>query len=383
MKMEQVRSHLVTLSPFHLAIFQGRTRGRSETMLMRNWRSKRWGVVAPWLVMFCLLSACMAPSVQPTMPSEPHAEKQTAGEHTLVLPPLTPVTLTAGERLRVVATLNLIGDVARQVGGDQIELTTLLPVGADPHNYTPTPADLRALNQAHVILMIGLGLEESLMPVLENSDGSALLVSVNAGVALLEAAEGEHADEADHHEGEEDEHGGVDPHTWTSVRNVQQWVANMEQLFSGLDPANAATYQTSAKQYAAQLDALENELISALARLPETKRKLVTDHKVFGYFAAHYGFQVIGAVIPGMSTLAEPSAQELAALHDQIQQEGVTAIFVGASVSPSVAEQLAADLGIQVVTLYTESLSAADGPAATYVDFMRYNVAAIVAALNR
>jgi ABC-type Zn uptake system ZnuABC Zn-binding protein ZnuA len=345
-------------------------------------------VVAPWLVVFGLLSACMAPAVQPTMPNKPHAEKQTAGEQTLVLPPLTPVTLAAGEKLQVVATLNLIGDVARRVGGDQIELTTLLPVGADPHSYSPTPTDLRALNQAHVLLMNGLGLEESLMPVLENSDGSAILVSVNAGVALLEAAEGEHADkehadEADHHEGEEDEHGGVDPHTWTSVRNVQQWVANMEQLFSGLDPANAATYQTSAKQYAAQLDALENELTSALAGLPEAKRKLVTDHKVLGYFAAHYGFQVVGAVIPGMSALAEPSAQELAALHDQIQQEGVTAIFVGASVSPSVVEQLAADLGIQVVTLYTESLSAADGPAATYLDFMRHNVAAIVAALSR
>jgi ABC-type Zn uptake system ZnuABC Zn-binding protein ZnuA len=163
---------------------------------------------------------------------------------------------------------------------------------------------------------------------------------------------------------------------------VQHWVAKIEHVLSTLDPANAGAYQAAAATYHDELNQLEAEITAAVAAIPSEQRKLVTDHEVFGYFAAHYGFTVVGSVVPGLSTLAAPSAQELAALQDQIRAEEVKAVFVGNTVNPDLAEQLANDLGIQVVPLYSESLSAADGPAATYLDFMRYNVQAIVAALK-
>jgi ABC-type Zn uptake system ZnuABC Zn-binding protein ZnuA len=212
-------------------------------------------------------------------------------------------------------------------------------------------------------------LEEALLPVLTTQGSHAVLVSVNAGLTLRTL-------------GADKEHGGVDPHTWTSVPNVQQWVKNIAQVLTALDPANQTDYQAAATVYAKELNRLEGEITASLATIPQAKRKLVTDHEVFGYFADHYGFTIVGTVTPGLSTLASPSAQELAALQDQIKAEQVPAIFVGTTASPALATQLASDLGIKVVPLYAESLSAPDGPAPTYLDFMRYTVAAIVAALK-
>lgn len=326
-----------------------------------------------------LLGACMAstsaPNSSPTTPATPEHNEHTGEEHTSALPALTAVQLGQGEKLRVVATLNLIGDVVQQVGGEHIELTTLLPVGADPHSYAATPADLRTLANAHVVFMIGGGLEEALAAMLSSAEGQATLVSVNAGLELR-------AMEEPAEEGADHEHGGNDPHTWTSIPNVQHWVENIEHVLSTLDPTNAGAYQAAAATYQDKLAQLEAEITGAIAAIPAEQRKLVTDHEVFGYFAEHYGFTVVGSVVPGLSTLATPSAQELAALQDQIGAEGVKAIFVGNTVNPALAKQLANDLGIQVVPLYSESLSTADGPAATYLDFMRTNVQAIVAALQ-
>lgn len=195
-----------------------------------------------------------------------------------------------------------------------------------------------------------------------------------------EAHDHDHAEAGDEHE--HHHHSGADPHTWFSVHAVEQWVTNIEQVLSTLDPANAATYTANADAYRADLTALASELDTMVAALPVEQRKLVTDHEALGYFADAYDFTIIGAVIPSLSTMAAPSASELAALQDQIEAEGVRAIFVGITVNPALAEQLAADTGASVAILYTESLSAADGPAATYLDFMRYNMQTIVAALK-
>jgi ABC-type Zn uptake system ZnuABC Zn-binding protein ZnuA len=305
------------------------------------------------------------------------------------LPHLAPVTLADGEKLRVVATTNILGDVVRNVGGDHIELTTLLPVGADPHSYNATPADLRTLSDAHVIFIVGEGIEESLAAVLENREGESALIAVNTGIDLLEMGEhddheDEHADEhaETHAEDEEDHHHDLDPHTWTAVPSVMHWVEIIEHVLGELDPANAEMYEGNAAAYLAELEALDAEIEGAVAAIPAEKRKLVTDHDTFGYFAARYGFEVIGSVIPSFSTLAAPSAQELAALQQQIEAEGVQAIFVGSTVNPNLAGQIANDLGIQVVPLYADSLSEPEGPAPTYIDMMRYNVTAIVGALQ-
>lgn len=354
------------------------------------------------LSLVCTVLLLLAACALPAMPVQPTTSEGEHTEHGSELPELSPAVLDEGEKLRVVASTNILGDVVQNVGGEAIELTVLLPVGADPHGYTATPEDLRTLSDAHVIFVVGEGIEESLEDVLENREGTSALVAVNTGIDLIDMAEaehaaegeheeaGEHAAEYEHTEGEahakdkegEDHHHGVDPHTWTAVPNVIHWVETIEHTLSALDPANAATYVANAAAYTTELKNLDAEIASALAALPAASRKLVTDHETFGYFAARYDFELIGSVIPSFSTLAAPSAQELAALQEQITNEGVKAIFVGSTVNPDLAEQIAADVGVQVIPLYADSLSAPEGPAATYLELMRYNVNAISEALK-
>lgn len=352
------------------------------------------------LMLLLLAAACATPvsgpvvttGVAETAPggeaTDAHGGGAIHAEDEYDLPALSPVTLVEGERLRVVATTNILGDVVRNIGGDQIELTTLLPVGADPHSYNATPADLRMLSEAHVIFIVGEGIEESLLPVIENRGGDSALVAVNTGINLMamDAYEEDevHEDEPEEaREGDEADHDhGLDPHTWTAVPNVMHWVEIIEHALSELDPANAETYEGAAGAYLAELEALDTEIEAAVAAIPAENRKLVTDHETFGYFAAQYGFEIIGTVIPSFSTLAAPSAQELAALQRQLEAEGVRAIFVGSTVSPTLAQQIANDVGVRVTPLYSDSLSTSDGPAATYIDLMRYNVASILAALE-
>lgn len=160
------------------------------------------------------------------------------------------------------------------------------------------------------------------------------------------------------------------------------WTDNIATALSALDPAQADAYNAAATDYRAELEALNDELHALVDTLRAEQRKLVTDHDSLGYLAAEYGFTVVGTVIPSLSTMASTSAQELAALQEQITAESVKAIFVGSTVSPVLANQLATDLGIQVVPIYSDSLSDATGPASTYVDFMRHNFQTIVAALQ-
>lgn len=313
------------------------------------------------------------PSSAPTASSaETHAADDDA-EHAEPLPPLAPLNLPPETKLRVVATTNLVADVVGRVGGDAIDLVALLPPGADPHGYQTTPNDLRAINDAHLLFVNGLGLEESLASVLEEAHSRT--VPVNVGVAVIGAEEA-HGQEEGH------DHADGNPHTWWSIAAVEQWTHNIEQALSAVDPAHGAEYAGNATDYRAELTDLRVELDALVAQIPAEERKLATDHDTLAYFAQAFGFQMVGLVVPSFSTLAEPSAQHLAQLQDQIRAENVRAIFVGSTVNPRQAERLAQDLGIRVVPIFTDSLSAADGPAPTYLDFMRYNVAAIVAVLQ-
>ena len=367
------------------------------------------------LVSIFWIAGCVG--APPSAPDEaaglPDGEREQSEDTHLdeqALPAMVAVELEDGQRLQVVASTNIIADVVAQVGGDQIDLVGLIPVGADPHSFEPRPQDLVALNEAHVIFVNGLGLEEPLEPLLENLDGDGVVVSVNTGVETRQlgdeetdhaheegdhADEGEHTDEAEHAEEETHAeagdhadaehahaHGDIDPHTWFSIDAVTKWVDNVETALSALDPANAATYADNAAAYRAELAALDAELADQLAVLPVEQRKLVTDHDSLGYLADAYDFEVVGTVIPSLSTLAAPSAAQLALLQEQIREEDAKAVFVGTTVNPNLAEQLAADTGIAVVPIYTGSLSDPDGPAGSYVEFMRYAVAAIVEALG-
>ncbi len=273
------------------------------------------------------------------------------------------------ERLRVVATTTLVADVVHQVGGEHIALTTLLPVGVDPHAFEPRPQDLAAVAEAEVVFANGAGLEAFLPPLLESAGGKARLVEVSEGIALLPLPGG-------------DEHGTGDPHTWMDPNNVLVWVENITRALTEADPAHAEDYRANAEAYAGELRALDAWIREQVTQIPPARRKLVTDHAVFGYFAQEYGFEQIGAVIASFSTDAAPSARELATLEDTIRQYEMPAIFVGANVNSALAEQIAADTGVRLVRVYTGSLSEPTGEAGSYLAFMRYNVSAIVEALK-
>jgi len=286
---------------------------------------------------------------------------------------------TKTDRLNVVATTTILGDVVHNVGGQVIELTILLPLGADPHSFQPTPQDATRLADADLVFMNGLGLEAFMTSLLQNAGGQAKLVSVSEGITSLAAPQDEAHQAGDGANGHEQ---SGDPHVWMDPNNVIMWVDNIERALSEMDPGNAGTYRANAAAYRQELAELDRWLNEQVAQVPQANREMVTDHQVFGYFAARYGFKQIGAIIPGYSTLSEPSAQELAALETAIRDLGVQAIFVGNTVNPSLAKRVAEDTGVQIVALYTGSLTPQGEPASTYLDYMRYNASAIVGALK-
>ncbi|MGD8623601.1 MAG: metal ABC transporter substrate-binding protein [Anaerolineae bacterium] len=300
---------------------------------------------------------------------------------------LAPVQLAPGQKLRVVATTNIVGDVVARVGGDQIDLVTLMGIGIDPHSYVPTPSDIAAIHDAHAVLINGADLEANIDSIFAGAGGDAVLLSVSRGLDLLPAPEGVHGDVEGVHGDVEGAHGDVgeeaeaDPHVWFSVPNVVHWVDNIERTLSALDPDNAATYQENADAYVRELEELDAWIQDQVATIPPENRKLVTNHPVFGYLAAGYGFEQIGAIYP-LSPSGEPSAQEIAALEDDIRRYGVPAIFAESSVNPKLAELIAQDTGVALVPLYTGSLGAPGSGAETYVQMMRYDVRAIVDALQ-
>ncbi|MCS6843135.1 MAG: zinc ABC transporter substrate-binding protein [Caldilineales bacterium] len=309
-----------------------------------------------------------------------------------------PAQSPGGEKLRVVATTSLIGDVVRQVAGDAVDLTVLLPLAVDPHSYQPTPQDAAKIAKAEVVFVNGLGLEGFLDKLIENAGRQAQVVVVSNGIEAMEGHEHEHEGEEHAHEGEgeahaekgeqhgseaeEHDHGGVDPHVWLDPNNVRVWARNIAAALSELDPANAAAYRANAQRYDQTLQALDAWIQEQVAQVPAEQRKLVVDHDSFRYFARRYGFETVGAVIPGFSTLSAPSAQEMAQLEDAIRALGVKAVFVSAASNTALAERVARDTGTQVVFLYTHSLTEPGGAADSYEKMMRYNVEAIVKALK-
>lgn len=305
-----------------------------------------------------------------------------------VLPSLTPVALAPGERLRVLATTSLVGDVVAAVAGEAAEVTVLLPAGTDPHSFNPTPADARLLADADVVFINGLGLEGWLDQVLALSEGGARpVVALSVGIvprgATHEEGEEEHEGEAAHEEGEDEHaHGAHDPHVWFDPANVKVWVANAAQSLSALDPANAATYAANAAAYTRELDTVAAEMETLLAPIPPERRVLVTNHDNLGYFADRYGFTIVGTVIPSLSSEAEPSAADLATLTARIREMGAPAIFVESTASPRLAETVARETGARVVPLFTDSLGGPGSGAERYLDMMRLNAARIAEALR-
>ncbi len=285
----------------------------------------------------------------------------------------------AAGKIPVVATTSILADVVSRVGGDLVSVTTLVPPGVNEHEYQPSPRDIAAVSDAALVFEVGLGLEEFMTTIIENATGDVNIITVSDGITAMELEGGqEHEEDTD----DEQQAHTTDPHVWLDPANVIIWTENIASALSAHDPANSEVYKSNSQAYIAKLKALDEWIVAEIARVPLDSRLIVTDHMLFGYFANKYNFTVVGAIIPSYSSMAQPSAQELAALEDAILHYNVRVILVGNTVNPALANRIANDTGIKLVQFYTGSLSAADGPAATYLDYMRYNVTTIVRALS-
>jgi ABC-type Zn uptake system ZnuABC Zn-binding protein ZnuA len=325
---------------------------------------------ANWLQVILVLLAFAAGGCQSKVTPAPER-----AEHERGVPELSAVTLGEGEKLQVVATTNIVGDVVNNVGGDRIELTTLMRVGIDPHSYVPTPSDTAAIHDAHVVFANGVGLEENLEEMLESAGGDAVEVYVSHELELREAQEGYEREQEGH------PHEGADPHVWFDVKNVIHWVETIEHTLSALDPANAQVYEANAEAYVHELEELDAWIMGQVTTIPEANRRLVTNHPVFAYFAARYGLEQLGAVYP-VSPSSEPSAQDIAELERAIREVGVPAVFAERTVNSKLAEQVAQDTGVELVPLYTGSVGEPGSGVESYIELMRYDVNAIVDALK-
>jgi len=280
------------------------------------------------------------------------------------------------DSLRVVAVESFLADIAQQVAGDAFEVDTLVPYGVDPHVYQPTPKDLAKMAESDVLVMNGGGLESWISESLENIEGQRSLIDASDGLPSRKMSEDEIA-----------EHGGdehtIDPHFWLDPNLVKQYVTNIRDGFAAADPARADKYKTNADAYIQKLTELDAWVKGEIEKIAPAERILVTNHESFGYFADRYGFEVIGAIIPSVSSGSSPSAKHLAELIDKIRESGAKVIFLETGANPQLAAQIAAETGVKVVNgLASHSLEMSADQAATYLELIRHNVRLIVDALQ-
>ncbi|MGA7806418.1 metal ABC transporter substrate-binding protein [Bradyrhizobium sp.] len=271
--------------------------------------------------------------------------------------------LRAGDRLDVVASFSILGDFVRQVGGDKVDVTTLVGANGDVHVYTPTPADAGKVAAAKLVVINGLGLEGWLPRLVQSAGSHAPIVVASTGIAPL-------------HDGAE-----ADPHAWQSVANARLYVANIRDALVKADPANASYFQDRAKSYLAELDGLDREVRAAIAQIPPERRQVISTHKAFGYFARDYGIAFIAPL--GVSTETEPSARDLARIISQVKAAKIPAVFLENLTDDRLIERIAAETGAKVGgTLYSDSLTGEKGAAPTYIAMVRHNIKALTSALD-
>ncbi len=279
------------------------------------------------------------------------------------------VTNAPVTKLKVVATTTQIGDFVKNVGGNRIEFATILKPNADPHDYEPTAADSKALSGAQIVFTNGIGLDDWLDKLIQNSGTKAQKVVTSEGIKP--------------HPGESPQEKEGDPHIWFSVDNVKMMVDNIAKGLSGLDAAGASLYQANATAYKEQLDRLDKDIKAQIAIIPEADRKLVTNHDAFGYYLDRYGIKLVGSVIPSFDSTAEPSAKDLADLVAKIKAEKVKAIFTESSLNPKLEQQIATQAGVKVYSnLYGDTLGEAGSDADTYIKMMQTNTKNMIAGMS-
>jgi zinc/manganese transport system substrate-binding protein len=273
----------------------------------------------------------------------------------------------AQEKLKVVATFSILADLVRNVGGDRVVVDALVGPNGDAHVYQPSPADARTLADAKLVFANGLGFEGWINRLVKASGTKAPTIVATKGVKPRKA-------EDDHG------HGEADPHAWQSVANARIYVANIRDALSLADPAGKDSYAANAAAYLGKLDALETEVKAAIEKIPSDRRRIITTHDAFGYFAAAYGVAFIAP--QGVSTEAEVSAKDVARIITQIRKQMIPAVFLENVTDERLLRRIGAESGARIGgTLYSDALTDANGRAATYLDMMRHNVKQLAAAL--
>jgi len=284
--------------------------------------------------------------------------------------------------IKVVATFSILGDMVRQVGGDRIALTTLVGPDGDAHVFQPAPGHARAVAEATVVFVNGLGFEGWMERLVQSAGYKGPVVVATKGIQPQKSAEEEKGGHGHSHGGKKaaHDHGAVDPHAWQDLRNAQLYVDNIAAGLAQADPAGAAAYWTNAEAYKKELAALDAWVKAELGQVPKARRKVITSHDAFGYFASAYGVMFLAPV--GISTDAEPSAKQVAGLIRQIKKEGVSALFVENITNPKLIEQIGKEAGVRPGgALYSDALSKPGAGADTYAGMFRHNVALLKAAM--
>jgi zinc/manganese transport system substrate-binding protein len=269
----------------------------------------------------------------------------------------------AAERLNVVASFSILADFVRNVGGDRINLTTLVGADGDVHVYTPPPADAKRVAEAKLVIVNGLGLEGWLPRLVQSSGSKAQVVTVSAGIAPLKLGS------------------AADPHAWQSVPNAKVYVADIANALAAADPDAADFFRARAKAYLEKLETLDREVREAVAKIPTARRKVISTHDAFGYFAAEYGIRFVAPL--GVSTETEPSARDIATIIGQIKAQKIPAVFLENISDDRLIRRIAAETGAKVGgTLISDGLTGEKGPAPTYIDMVRHNIKALTSALD-
>jgi zinc/manganese transport system substrate-binding protein len=262
----------------------------------------------------------------------------------------------------VVASFSILGDFVRNVGGDRVSVTALVGPDGDAHVYAPTPADAKKIADAKLVIVNGLGLEGWLPRLVQSAGSKAAIVTATSGIAPLKLGS------------------DADPHAWQSVVNAKIYVANIRDALVAADPADAEVFRTNADAYLTKLDGLDREVREAVAQIPEARRKVISTHRAFGYFAAAYGIAFIAPL--GVSTESEASARDIAGIITQIRQAKIPAVFLENISDDRLIRQIAAETGAKVgATLYSDSLTGEKDDSPTYIEMVRHNIKALTRAL--
>ena len=273
---------------------------------------------------------------------------------------------SALDKVKVVASFSIMGDFVKNIGGAHVDVTSLVGPNGDPHVFEPSPADARLIADAKIVVVNGLGLEGWLNRLIAVSNKQALIVVATQGVTPR---------------GREDDRTRHDPHAWQSVANAKIYAANIRDGLIAADPANKADYESNYSAYLSKLTALDQEIRDTVMTIPPDRRRVLTNHDAFGYFADVYGIAFVG--LQGMSTDAEPSARDVASTIRQIKEQKITALFLENIVNPAQLKRIAEETGVRIGgILYSDALTEAGGEAPSYIDLMRHNIKALGAALR-